>query len=96
MKTLWELNDEAELAFKTQYMTTSDVIDYMGVTRTALFIARKDGRIPYGINIEGRTTVWPREFIMPYLEAWRAVRDAKAQQEAIRYGVAPSLQPNAA
>ncbi len=58
--------------FDARYITSKEVIEFVGVTRPALFVARSKGYLPGAISIaDGKVIFWEREFIMPHLRAWR-------------------------
>lgn len=59
--------------FDKKYITSKEVIEYVGVSRPALFAARNKGYLPGAISIaDGKVIFWEREFIMPHLKLWRA------------------------
>lgn len=59
--------------FDSKYITSKEVIDFVGVTRPALFAARSKGYLPGAISTaDGKVFFWDREYIMPHLILWRA------------------------
>lgn len=59
--------------FDSRYITSKEVIEFVGVTRPALFMARNKGYLPGAIvAADGKVIFWDREFIMPHLRLWRA------------------------
>jgi hypothetical protein len=62
----------AQKNFDSQYIAASEIIDTLGVTRSALMYARKSGRLPEGIVVsKGLLFIWERDKIQPHLDAWK-------------------------
>ena len=59
--------------FDQQYITASEIINTLGVTRSSVHIARKTGRLCDPINVHDQIFIWDRAKIQPYLDAWRVV-----------------------
>lgn len=68
---------QTERDFHSEWITTSEILNYLGISRTSLFAARKTGKLPDGINLDGKTFVWRRKAVTPYLRAWKTVLDAR-------------------
>lgn len=78
-----EANDASVAAFHAKYMTTTDVCDFLGISRVSVHQARKNGRIPDGIPLNNHVTLWERALIMPHLQAWKEYIDARAVQRTL-------------
>lgn len=75
--------------FNARYITTSEIMREVGVTRTAVFTARKLGKLADPIIIEGQLCIWEREKVKEYLAAWTLITRARRKvlgnkQEASR------------
>lgn len=58
--------------FNRKYITASEIKDILGVTRTAIVLARKRGTLPPAIMVDNNViSMWERDFIMPYIEEWK-------------------------
>lgn len=71
-----QLND-AQRQFNEQYITSSEIMDRLDVTRTTILAARRTGKLPDPIDIQGKIFIWERAKVTPYLEAWKIVLDAR-------------------
>lgn len=69
--------NETQLAFDKQYISSSEIMKDLKVTRTALFTARMTGKLPDAINIQGKIFLWERCKVQPYLEAWKMVLNVR-------------------
>lgn len=71
----------AKEQFERFYITSQKVADFVGVSRHSVFKAREQGKLPRSFSI-GSTFIWEREFIMPYLEAWKHNVEVRSTAEA--------------
>jgi predicted DNA-binding transcriptional regulator AlpA len=63
--------------FNKTYITSSEVRQFMGVSRSAMIHARIKGYLPNPISVEGQLTIWKRAFIEPYVLAWKRRREER-------------------
>lgn len=64
----------AQEEFDKDYMTSSEIIKRLGVTRTAISKARQKGMLPDAIIVENHITMWRRLQIEPYVKSWHEKR----------------------
>jgi predicted DNA-binding transcriptional regulator AlpA len=69
--------NNAQQAFDERYITSTEVMEMLGVTRTAIHMARITGKLPAPINVKDRIFIWERASVMPYLTAWKTVLDVR-------------------
>ena len=63
--------NEAQQEFNRKYVTSRQIAQRLGVTRTAMFNARQKGMLPNPIYIEGvNFYIWERDAVEPYVAAW--------------------------
>ena len=65
--------NDAQQRFNAAYITTTEVQRKLGVSRAAVLYARRRGILPEPIVVnDGQLTIWEREALQPYYDAWRA------------------------
>lgn len=66
--------------FETNYITSAEVLEFVGCNRSALRYEVLSGRLPECIllNANGTTRLWRRTDMVPAMEAWKLRRDGKA------------------
>lgn len=70
--------NEAQLHFDQKYITASEVMRIIDITRATLLYARRSGKLPTPIVVnEGRLLIWERDKILPYLNEWKQAIDFK-------------------
>ena len=69
--------NDAQREFNERYITSSEIMEKLGVTRTTILLARRTGKLPDPIDIQGKIFVWERDKVSPYLDAWKIVLDAR-------------------
>lgn len=69
--------NDAQREFDEKYITSSEIMDQLGVTRTAIFNARQTGKLPDPIDVQGQIFIWERDKVQPYLNAWKIVLDVR-------------------
>lgn len=69
--------NDAQREFDERYITSSEIMDTLGVTRTTILLARRTGKLPDPIDIQGKIFIWEREKVKDYLAAWKVVLDAR-------------------
>ena len=62
--------NEAQRKFNETYISTSEIIKMLGLSRTAIHTARTTGKLPDPICIHGQIFVWERAKVSDYLNAW--------------------------
>lgn len=67
----------AQQLFDERYITSTEMMASLGVTRTAIFNARRTGKLPDPIDVQGQIFIWERETVAPYLDAWKIILDAR-------------------
>lgn len=72
----------AQLQFDERYITSTEIMEHMGVTRTAVHMARVTGKLPAPIDVKGKLFIWERATVMPYLAAWKIVLDVRRGEGA--------------
>lgn len=69
--------NDAQREFDERYITSSEIMEKLGVTRTTILLARRTGKLPDPINIQGKIFIWERDKVKSYLDAWKIVLDAR-------------------
>lgn len=69
--------NDAQREFDERYITSSEIMDTLGVTRTTILLARCTGKLPDPIDIQGKIFIWERDKVKDYLAAWKVVLDAR-------------------
>lgn len=69
--------NDAQREFDERYITSSEIMKTMGVTRTTILWARRTGKLPDPIDIHGKIFIWERDKVKPYLDAWKVVLDVR-------------------
>ena len=47
------------------------------MTRTTILLARRTGKLPNPIDIQGKIFIWERSKVADYLDAWKIILDAR-------------------
>ena len=62
-------------AFNEEYMTSTEAMQLLGISRAGFLYGRRSGKLPEPISLnEGRLIVWKRGEVMGPLLAWKQVR----------------------
>lgn len=61
----------AEIRFKQNYITSSEIREMLNTSRTAISNATLSGRLPDAISVNN-FTIWEREAVMPYVRALKS------------------------
>lgn len=69
--------NDAQREFDERYITSSEIVETLGVTRTTILLARRTGKLPDPIDIQGKIFIWERDKVKDYLAAWKVVLDAR-------------------
>ena len=68
----------AQQEFDEVYITSSEIVQELGVCRATLVNARRRGLLPDPIVVNGaQIFVWKRDVVRPYLDAWRLMLQAR-------------------
>lgn len=68
----------AQQRFDETYITSTDLQRELGVSRAAVLYARKRGTLPEPVVVnDGQLTMWERDTLKPYLDAWVADLNAR-------------------
>jgi predicted DNA-binding transcriptional regulator AlpA len=71
-----KIND-AQREFDERYISSTEMMASLGVTRTTILLARRTGKLPDPIDIQGKIFIWERDKVTPYLDAWKIILDAR-------------------
>jgi len=63
--------------FNDRYVTTSEIVETLGVSRSTVHTARTTGRLPDAIDVHGNVFVWERHKVQAYLDAWKVMLDTR-------------------
>lgn len=69
--------NEAQKKFDEHYITSSEIMQKLNVTRTSILSARRTKKLPDPIDIQGKIFIWERDKVTPYLNAWKIILDAR-------------------
>lgn len=69
--------NDAQREFDERYITSSEIMEKLGVTRTTILLARRTGKLPDPIDIQGKIFIWERSKVAGYLDAWKIILDAR-------------------
>lgn len=68
----------AQEEFDAAYITSTEVCQELGVTRATIVRGKQRGKLPEPITLKGtKIQIWRRELMQPYLDAWKAERNAR-------------------
>ena len=68
-----ELNP-AQARFNDTYITSTEIMRDLGISRATLLNARRTGRLPEAIVVnDGQLYMWERNSISDYLQAWKTI-----------------------
>lgn len=59
--------------FDKRYISSSEIMKTLNVSRTAIHEARRTGKLPNPIDIQGKIFIWEREALKEYIEAWELI-----------------------
>lgn len=72
----------AQREFNERYITSVEITHKLRVSRTAILLARRAGRLPDPIDLHGRIFLWERDKVQPYIDAWKIVLDTRRRAAA--------------
>lgn len=67
----------AQQEFDERYITSSEIMEKLDVTRPTILFARRTGKLPNPIDIRNKIFIWERAKVTPYIEAWKIILDAR-------------------
>ncbi len=71
-------SNNAQAEFDAKYITASEIMRELGISRPTLKYARTTNKLPSPIVLnEGTLFVWERDSIKPYLDAWKLLLTAR-------------------
>ena len=72
------MSNPAQEKFDSTYITSSALMQEMGVSRTGLLYARRRGLLPGAIVVnDGQLFLWEREPLQKYIDAWKLILDVR-------------------
>ncbi len=72
------MSNPAQVKFDELYITSTEVMKTMGVSRTSVLYAKRSGLLPEPIVVnDGQLFVWERAALRKYLEAWKLILDVR-------------------
>jgi len=71
---LLPVQNHAQERFNETYITSTEIMRSLGISRATLLNARRTGRLPEAIVVnEGQLYMWERNTISDYLQAWKTI-----------------------
>jgi hypothetical protein len=78
-----EPTETAQQRFDRLYISSVEIMEQLGVSRTTISQARKRNLLPNAIVSHGGSMVlWEREALRPNLEAWKLMLSVRRQHTA--------------
>ncbi len=72
------MDNSAQEKFDREYITSTEIVKELDITRAALCNAVSRGLLPNPIKINGgQMTVFERDKVSPYVEAWKTILQVK-------------------
>lgn len=68
----------AQKRFDTQYITSAEICEEMGVCRTTVLQAKKRGLLPDPVMVGNVVLIWERASVRPALDAWKVILGVKS------------------
>lgn len=69
--------ETAQGRFDKKYISSTEIMSSLGISRSVLLYARRTGRLPGAIIVNEALYLWERETIQPYLDAWKLMLNAR-------------------
>lgn len=63
--------ETAQARFDKMYISNTEIMRRLNITRTQLLYARRTNKLPEQINVTDTVMLWEREKVEPILEAWK-------------------------
>lgn len=71
------MSNVSQQEFNAKYITATEIIETLEVSRSSVHAARVQGRLPNAIDLHGQIYIWERSRITPYLNAWKVMLDTR-------------------
>lgn len=72
--------DAAQVQFDSKYITSTEVMRDLELSRTGMLYYRESGKLPHAIDVgNGRIFIWEREFIVPIVKRLKENRKTLAE-----------------
>lgn len=73
----------AQKNFDNTYITSTQIMRDLSVSRAGLLYARQRGLLPDPIVVnDGQLFIWERATVTPYLDAWRVILNVRRGAQA--------------
>jgi hypothetical protein len=70
--------DLAQQEFDQKYITSSEIMKDLSVSRGTILYARRTGKLPHAVSLNNGTLfIWERSIVQPYLDAWKIILNAR-------------------
>ena len=64
--------------FDSQYVTASEIMKFLGISRAGFLYARRSGKLPDPIVLnDGRVVMWKRDQVNTILQSWKETIEAR-------------------
>ena len=64
--------------FVAKYITSGEIVTTLGINRSTVFYARRNGHLPNAMEVPGVSGyIWLRAPLQPHLDAWKASLDRR-------------------
>lgn len=77
-----KMSTVSQKEFDAKYITTTEIIETLEVSRSTVHVARTQGKLPDAINIHGQMYIWERKRVAPYLAAWKMMLERRREVAA--------------
>lgn len=68
----------AQQTFDTKYITSTEIMNDLGISRNSMSVARRSGKLKDPIVLHnGLVVLYEREAIAPYIAAWKQILEAR-------------------
>lgn len=72
--------NDAQREFDRKYISSTEIMKRLNVARSTLLLARRSGRLPNPICVQGQTFLWERDNVEPYLTAWELMLGVRRER----------------
>lgn len=70
----------AQRRFNENYITATEVAEFVGVSRVSVLRAKQRGMLPDAIRVgDNHVCIWERTPVMPYVEAWKKAIEVRGK-----------------
>lgn len=74
--------NDAQREFDRTYISSTEIMKRLHIARSTLLLARRSGRLPNPICVQGQTYLWERTNVEPYLQAWELLLGVRRGEAA--------------